>query len=213
MKESIVRISADQTIAGFPAVDIRRMMRETVGRSITSRMIMETLRCPEAVAVRVLNDLHAEGFVQFISGRWEPSMQGSALAMAAVSSPLRRPTAKRLINQLVERVKAINEGDTWAYRIERLVVFGSYVRGAERPNDVDIGCELLPRWVGKRQQDAEQRRQQARKERFRNLSEWAAWPKLEVLKFLKARGLSIQELDDWILESDHEILFTAGKGE
>ena len=42
------------------------------------------------------------------------------------------------------------------------------------------------------------------------MSEWATWPKLEVLRFLKtrARGLSIHELEDWILETtDHQVLF------
>jgi hypothetical protein len=73
---------------------------------------------------------------------------------------------------------------------------------------VDIACEMLPRWSGDRQQAAEQLRREGRNERFRNMSEWATWPKLEVIRFLKARGLSIQELDDWILQSDHEIVFS-----
>jgi hypothetical protein len=45
------------------------------------------------------------------------------------------------------------------------------------------------------------------------MSEWATWPKLEVIRFLKtrARGLSIHELEDWILQTtDHQVLF---KGE
>jgi predicted nucleotidyltransferase len=85
-------------------------------------------------------------------------MKGSALAMATAAPPLRRETAERLITQLVERARAVNKDDRWAYRVGRLVVFGSYVRGAERPNDVDVGCETLPRWSGERQQVAEQLR-------------------------------------------------------
>jgi hypothetical protein len=94
-----------------------------------------------------------------------------------------------------------------------VVVFGSYVRGVERPNDVDIACELRPRWTGDRQRAQEQLRREIRRERFRNMSEWATWPKLEVIRFLKtrARGLSIHELEDWILQTtDHQVLF---KGE
>ena len=128
--------------------------------------------------------------------------------MATAAPPLRRETAERLITQLVERARAVNKDDRWAYRVGRLVVFGSYVRGAERPNDVDVGCETLPRWSGERQQVAEQLRREVRKERFRNMSQWATWPKLEVIRFLMARGLSIQELDDWIVQSDHKIVFS-----
>ena len=67
---------------------------------------------------------------------------------------------------------------------------------------------MVPRWSGERQQVAEQHRREVRKERFRNVSDWATWPKWEVIRFLKSRRLSIQELDDWILQLDHEIVFT-----
>ncbi len=203
-----MRIAADQKIAGYPAVQIRQLMRETVGRSITPRYAREILQCSDSAARHVLNHLQMEGFADSVNGHLEPSMKGSALAMATAAPPLRRDTAERLVTQLVERARAINKDDRWAYRVERLVVFGSYVRGAERPNDVDVGCEALPRWSGERQQVAEQFRREVRSHRFRNMSEWATWPKLEVVRFLKARGLSIQELDDWILQLDHEIVFS-----
>ena len=203
-----MRITADQKIAGYPAVQIRQLMRETVGRSITPRYVWEILQCSDSVALQVLNHLQTEGFVDSVNGHLEPSVKGSALAMATAAPPLRRDTAERLITQLVERARAINKDDRWAYRVGRLVVFGSYVRAAERPNDVDVGCEMVPRWSGERQQVAEQHRREVRKERFRNVSDWATWPKWEVIRFLKSRRLSIQELDDWILQLDHEIVFT-----
>ena len=130
--------------------------------------------------------------------------------MATAAPPLRRETAARLIAGVVERARALNADDRWAYRIGMVVVFGSYVRGVERPNDVDIACELRPRWTAEKQEAQEQARREIREGRFRNMSEWATWPKLEVLRFLKtrARGLSIHELEDWILETtDHQVLF------
>ena len=52
---------------------------------------------------------------------------------------------------------------------------------------------------------------------FETLGSGPPGPKLEVIQFLKARarGLSIQELDDWILQSeDHRIVFSGeGKAE
>src|ERR1700674_449467 len=204
-----MRITADQKIAGYPAIQIRQLMRETVGRSITLRYVREILRCSDAAATRVLNRLQKDGFVEPARGHLEPTTKGSALAMATAAPPLRRETAARLIAGLIERVGAINADDGWAYRIGMVVVFGSYVRGVERPNDVDIACELRPRWTGERQRAQEQLRREIRGERFRNMSEWATWPKLEVIRFLKkrARGLSIHELEDWILQTpDHEVL-------
>jgi predicted nucleotidyltransferase len=187
-----MRITADQKIAGHPAVQIRQLMRETVGRSITPRYAREILQCSDSVARQVLDDLQMEGFVDYVNGHLEPSMKGSALAMATAAPPLRRDTAERLVTHLVERARAINKDDRWAYRVGRLVVFGSYVRGAERPNDVDVGCEVLPRWSCERQEVAEQLRREVRNQRFRNVSEWATWPKLEVIRFLKARGFQFK---------------------
>jgi hypothetical protein len=104
----------------------------------------------------------------------------------------------------------VNADDTWAYRVETVVVFGSYIRGADRPSDVDVACELCPRWRADKQRAQEQVRRETRGESFRNMSEWANWPKLEVFRFLRARarGLSIHELDDWILQNtDHHMVF------
>jgi predicted nucleotidyltransferase len=107
--------------------------------------------------------------------------------MATAGSPLRRATAARLIAGLLQRAETVNADDRWAYLVGMVVVFGSYVRGVDRPNDVDVAYELRPRWT-----------------------QWALWPKLEMIRFLKARtrGLSVHELEDWILKTeDHQVLF------
>ena len=204
-----MRIALSQKIAGYPAGQIRQLMRETVGRTITLRYVCEILRCSDSDAIAVVNHLQEEGFVESVQGHLEPSIRGSALAMATAASPLRRETAERLIADVTERALSVNRDDTWAYRIGRLVVFGSFLRGAERPNDVDVACDLVPRWTGERQLEQEQIRRASRGEPFRNISQWAAWPRLEVIRYLKSRsrGLSIQELQDWILETiQHHVL-------
>jgi hypothetical protein len=209
----LMRITTDQTIAGYPALQVRKLMRETVGRSITLRYVREILRCSDVAATRVLNRLKMDGFVEPVKGHFEPTIKGSALAMATAAPPLRRGTAARLIAGLAERVRALNADEKWAYRVGMVVVFGSYVRGVDRPNDVDIACELRPRWTGEMQRAQEQVRREIRGKPFRNMSDWATWPKLEVIRFLKtrSRGLSIHELEDWILQTpDHEVLLGDG---
>ena len=121
--------------------------------------------------------------------------------MATAASPLRRATAARLVAELIERVRDLNADNTWAYRVGTVVVFGSYARGTDRPNDVDVACELCPRWKDDRHRTQEQVRRDSRGKPFRNLSEWAIWPRLEVFRFLRARarGLSVHALEDWIL--------------
>jgi predicted nucleotidyltransferase len=210
-----MRIALDQEISGFSAVRVRRLMRKAVGRSITARYVREILDCSSSDASRMLRYLLEDGFVEFVGSHLERSTKGSALALATAARPLRRETAARLVAELIERARALNADDKWAYRIRTVVVFGSYIRGAERPNDVDIACELRPRWTGAEQLVQEQVRREIRRQPFRNLTEWAAWPRLEVFRFLKAcaRGLSIHELEEWILQTtEHKVLFRDESG-
>ena len=140
-----MRIQTDQKIVGHPALRIRQLMRETVGRPITLRYVQEILQCSDSSARRVMRKLEAEGFAQSVQGHLEPSIKGSALAMAKAAPALRRETAERLISDVISRARALNRYGKWAYRIGTLIIFGSCVRGADRPNDVDIACELVPR--------------------------------------------------------------------
>ena len=209
-----MRIELKQIIAGFPAAQIRRLMRETAGRSISPRYVREVLQCSDSTAASVLVDLQREGLIVQVEDHLEPSMKGSALAQATAARPLVCSTAERLVSGVVERARLINADDEWAYRVAMLVTFGSFVAGAERPNDVDVACTLKPRWQGAVQDRAEELRRAARDRRFRNTWEFAAWPKLEVLNFLKSRsrGLSVQELDEWILKQEkHSIIYRDGQ--
>lgn len=204
-----MRIAGNEKIAGYPAFQIRQLMRETVGRSISPRYVREILGCSNSGAARVLSQLEKAGFVEPVRGYWEATTKGSALAMATAAPPLRRGTAARLVADLVQRARLMNDDDNWAYRVHILVVFGSYARGVERPNDVDVGCELRPRWPDEMQQRKEQESRGKRGCPFRNISEWATWPKLEVIRYLRARarGLSIHELEDWIKATEHTVIF------
>ena len=120
-----MRIQADQKIVGYPAVQVRQLMRETVGRSITLRYVQEILKCSDSSARRVMKSLEAEGLIEPVHEHFEPSMKGSALAMAKAAPPLRRETADRLITEVINRAWAVNGDESWAYGVGRLVVFGS----------------------------------------------------------------------------------------
>jgi hypothetical protein len=55
-------------------------------------------------------------FIESVSGRFEPSMNGNALAMAKAAPPLQRATASRLVADVVEYARAVNSDDSWAYQ-------------------------------------------------------------------------------------------------
>lgn len=206
-----MHIATNQMIAGFPAPLIRKLMGKATAHLISLRTVTDVLECPDRVGKSVLADLRRDGFLQATSRwnntRFEATMRGSALAQASAAKPLRTTTAKRLITDLIRRACQVNADEEWAYRVDVLVIFGSCVSGSERPNDVDAACTLVPKWPSKRQKKEEERRREFRGAPFRNVVEWAAWPKIEILKFLKlrSRGLSIQEMADWVLNDPRHV--------
>jgi len=206
-----MRIEKGQMIAGLPAREIRRFMRSAAGCIIRTPIVMEILRLTSDDARQLLGKLEEEGWVTAKLDYWEATEKGHALAMATAARSLQRRTAERLVAEVVGRAQVINQDSCLAYKVELLAVFGSTVTGVERPNDVDVACKLAPRHEGAQQGRLEDERR-SNKGAFRNTVEWAAWPKLEVLKKLKARsrGLSIQELGDYNLgKFDHRVVFSA----
>jgi DNA-binding MarR family transcriptional regulator len=173
--------------AGLLAKDVRRVMRRVEGCLIRPSTVASILGLSKSRARRILNGLEQEGLVAAKDDFWEITAKGRSLTMATAATPLRRATAESLITKLIERAKMINDSNHLAYRVQRLVVFGSVARGAERPNDVDVACSLVPRFQGDRQRVVEEARR-GEKRSFANTSEWAVWPKLEVLKILKSRS-------------------------
>lgn len=132
-----MRIDEGQNILGYPAVLVRRLMREAARRPLSVGRLQEILECSDCSARALARELQAVGFVELVDGHLEPSIKGNALALATASPPLRRVTAERLIGDVVRRADAVNRDRKWAYQVSTLVLFGSCARGAKRPNDVD----------------------------------------------------------------------------
>jgi len=102
-----MRIERDQLIAELPARDVRRFMREAAGFIIRVRTVTDVLGCSERRALELLKNLQDEGLLAATEDFWEATAKGHALAMATAAPPLRRATAERLIEQVVERTGGI----------------------------------------------------------------------------------------------------------
>jgi hypothetical protein len=205
-----MRIERDQLIAGLPAREGRRFMRGAADHIIRIAVVTHFLGLSPAGARKFLKELERDGWIAAKVDHWEATEKGRALAMATATKSLRRETAERLIADVVERARMINRDSSFAYRVRLLAVFGSALTGTECPNDVDIACKLAPRFAGEEQEILEDERRASRGS-FINTFEWAAWPKLEVLKKLKSRsrGLSIQDFGISTLEGiDHKLVFS-----
>src|SRR5450759_4722424 len=73
LQGNLMRITSDQTIADYPAVRVRQLIRETARASITIQHVRQVLRCSDSGAASVLNRLEKEGLIESVSGRLEQS--------------------------------------------------------------------------------------------------------------------------------------------
>ena len=122
--------------------------------------------------------------------------------------PLRRATADRYVKEITERVKEVNAGDRFSYRIDRAVIFGSYVNEpAKDPiGDLDVALELVPRYEG----EERMRREEAARQRCPpSASEflWLIWPYEEVLRYVRNRRGQISLHS---ISHDAEAVFSKG---
>lgn len=86
-----------------------------------------------------------------------------------------------------------------------MILFGSYLTGAATVNDIDLAVELRPAENDQnlRHQNEQNRIREANQKgrRFNNLVERYAYPRNEVLLFLKSKSryISLHSADDGIL--------------
>src|ERR1700690_3629603 len=108
-----MRVDADQRIAGFPAVEVRRLMRKAIKEGVSLRQIQESLGCSKPAASSVLGKLQHRGFLRSTDGRLGVPVRGGALALATAAKPLLRSGAERLVSELVRRGQVGHGGGAW----------------------------------------------------------------------------------------------------
>ena len=109
-------------------------------------------------AVPLIAGLIEEGFIELdqeqikmaengghrpASKKWyKLTERGRELSRATAAKPVHRKNADEAIQGLMERVRIVNDNDRFLFRITAVVLYGSYLRGAERPADVDLAIEV-----------------------------------------------------------------------
>ncbi len=187
-----MRIDNNERIAGLPALEVRRLLREIGESHIDVTATAKVLSQSKSKANKVLASLLGGGLLVEDNGRYTLTVSGRALAAATAAKPLLSKTAERLVTDVLARARLVNEADAFAYCVELVAVFGSVASGKIRPNDVDIACKLVPRYDDEELQIAlEELRRETKRGRFANTLERAYWPQMEVLRYLKNRSKSL----------------------
>ena len=202
-----MRLNRGDRIAGVDGLQLRNYFRRFCSDYVNYATVMKEFSVTRREAQNILEELlklemicmcELQGKGEMVS--YQTTMKGNALGMAKASRPITRASAERVLRELLDRVLAVNDRSELAYRVESVVVFGSYLSKTERLNDLDIAVELKAR----RDDDASfeslrkasMERALASGRRFRNVVEEVGWPQIEVLSILKNRSRTIS-LCEW----------------
>lgn len=202
-----MRILPDQTIAGYPALEVREFVRRFRFAEFFAEAAQISLALNPRAAALFMNKLVDTGIARESSksgGRrvFQFTDSGLALANASAAKPIHRRTADRVLGQFLERVRLANEREEFAYRVEAAVLFGSMLTDVDRLGDVDVAIRLEPRLSEETAQEqlcmARRRIADAKGRTFHGVFDWAMWPTQEILLLLKARSssLSLHDFSD-----------------
>jgi predicted nucleotidyltransferase len=139
--------------------------------------------------------------------RYELTDDGREFRRATAAKPVHRKKADEAIKGLMERVRIVNEDDFFLYRVTAVVLYGSYVRGAERPSDVDLAIDVKRKINDvKKFHEACWKHLNDSGRECRRIGYEFDFPRDEVFVFLRQRKrtLSLHTLHDFIGMEKHE---------
>lgn len=207
-----MRISKDESIAGQPAVAVRDALKRLGDRPFDVSRAAWALRLSDEEAAAVVDELVRLGYLEELRGepndrRYQTTLLGNALSMASAGKPFKRSTARRALEDFLERVREVNECEDYVFWVDTVILFGSYLTSPEDEpvGDVDLAVGLESRFSGSDFLERSRARADLAQDegrRFSNYVEYLGWAETEVLLHLKGRSpvLSLAKTDDRILE-------------
>lgn len=212
-----VRISKDETIAGFDAVRLRDALRRVPDIVVGTRLAAE-LELSEAERTAAIDVLEREGYLEtskLESGSYITTTKANALRMASTGPLFHRATAKRALDGFLERVVELRGSDRYLWKVRKACLFGSMLdESRERVGDVDLAV-----FLARKIDDADEFHlaEAALFDRLNGDPAWVCpepsyaglWSKLDARRFLQNRSKVLNiGLDDEIVDQvDHVVIY------
>lgn len=213
-----MQIDPRATIEGIPVTALRTLFRRAgLDGALTVSFVCDTMQVSELKAGALLLEFMRAGFLEREKdGRWQLTTEGIRLRGSTATKPILRRTAERLLDDLLQRIAALNADPRFLARVEKAIVFGSYLSDKDRLGDVDVAVHLVPRSPDpKKHREANDRRvaeEEQKGRRFRSFLDQAFWWEQEAMLFLRnrSRGLSLQHygpIRETVEASPHSLIF------
>jgi|ERR1700722_2461440 predicted nucleotidyltransferase len=144
-----MKVSKSDTLAGFPLIKIRDLLRPYREGAITAEDVGRALGLSGTEAEAVIQAMVDAGFIEpeseqrrdGTSSAFSTTAFGSRLCVARFVKRITRNKADALVKQMLERVTEINGRNELVFLVKRVRAFGSYAGDAPEVGDIDLAVE------------------------------------------------------------------------
>jgi len=185
-------------ILGRPLAEVRRVLRLDAGEGFDIEAARQRIAGDDYAVRRFLADLVTdESLIQDRADHWTVTVKAKELQFES-RGRLTRDKADSLVGELLARVRALNADAKYAFKVDSVVLFGSYLSNRDRIGDVDLAIALRPRLQNKEAQKALEEVARSRGPRSRNIVEHMYKPQREVRRALKAKSswLDVRDISE-----------------
>lgn len=146
-----MRLTKADVVVGMPATDARELMRRFRSPRPENE-ISVYVDTGERSDTEIARALQEAGYLEVkyddIDGEtwWQTTTKGNALSQAGFGRPIARGTARRHLDEVIERARAFNADATHLTIVAELVVFGSFLDpDIDKLGDLDLAVSFRSR--------------------------------------------------------------------
>jgi predicted nucleotidyltransferase len=215
-----MRIEKNEKIGNIPMVKIRDYFKCLRPASISKEGLRKYFGLNFQDCDLLINELLQNGFIVLADetlqdDEYQLTTKGQALCAARCVSPMNKEKADKVFNEFMQRVEEINNNDYYLFKVEKLLLFGSYLNPENSDyGDIDIAFELKRKIKDYAEHEkVNKKRVQEAWEKgkvFSSFIDELGYSELEVILKLKnrCRYLSLHPMTDEILEiAEHKQIY------
>jgi hypothetical protein len=150
-----MNISSNDVLAGYPALATRNFLR-SVGE-FTPGTVMHVFNVGLTPAKKYCEVLEADGYIEkhpTFPTFYRKTASGSRLSNATAARRIKRATADRIVGTLMNAIRNSFRDIHQPFLLNRVWLFGSYIREAPTLSDIDVTIEAVPKETGNAHIDA-----------------------------------------------------------
>ena len=129
---------------------------------------------------------------------------------------IKKETGHSILKDFLLRIERVNEDDSFIYNVEKIILFGSFLHGKEKPGDIDIAINFAAKErnadIHYKLFENEIRGAICNGRRFNNIFQQMTYPQEKVLRFLKGghKRLSLHFVGGEYSDFEKEIFIPNG---